>query len=197
MFASEYDSNLIQSASSHTMKKKMIRAVANSKNTAALLDSVFEEQSKNPYKKFTNILQHSSSNNNGKSSAVENQENQPIRQSYFKEACRKCSDEEDCGHILRESSKFNTLQESNKGGAISRNSKKFSQSQLNPKILEEIEKMKASMQRTSQSINALKEDKNPSKASIDVEEESSNENKYNEQSVYHMAEQNNRFTFSK
>jgi len=48
---------------------------------------------------------------------------------------------------------------------VSRNSKKFSQSQLNPKILEEIEKMKASMQRNPQSVNTIKEDKNPSKAS--------------------------------
>jgi len=200
MFASEYDSNLIQSTTAHTMKKKMIRAVANSKNTAVLLDGVFEEQSKNPFKKFTNILQHSSSNNNGKSAATENQENQPIRQSYFKETCRKCSDD-DCVHVLRESSKFNILQETNsridkREGAKSRNSKKFSQGQLNPKILEEIEKMKASIQRTPQSITTIKEDKNPSKASIDVEEESSNENKYNEQSVYHLAEQNNRFTFN-
>ncbi len=58
MYASAYDSNLIQSSAAHLMKKKMARAMITSKETALLVDGVLEEQSKNKFKKFANILQN-------------------------------------------------------------------------------------------------------------------------------------------
>lgn len=58
MYADAYDSNLIQSSAAHLMKKKMAKAITTSKATALLVDGILEEQSKNKFKKFANVLQH-------------------------------------------------------------------------------------------------------------------------------------------